>query len=169
MQLTPPAKHHTGSAVPYVVPTDESRPVPWMSQQHHTVWIFLGTFRQCLYLLQTNNNNSNNKIHGSALVHRSVPKYYHSCLERHFYLLIFYCFKVFIEFVTILLLFYVLVFWPRGMWDLSSPTRDRARTPRIGSRSLNQWTAREVPRMSFLNASISSSIHSKFLRNGAHH
>ena len=30
-------------------------------------------------------------------------------------------FKVFIEFVTILLLFYVLVFWPRGMWDLSSP------------------------------------------------
>ena len=33
-------------------------------------------------------------------------------------------FKVFIEFVTILLLFYVLVFWPRGMWDLSSPNRD---------------------------------------------
>ena len=32
--------------------------------------------------------------------------------------------KVFIEFVTILLLFYVLVFWPRGMWDLSSLTRD---------------------------------------------
>ena len=29
-------------------------------------------------------------------------------------------FKVFIEFVTILLLFYVLVFWPRGIWDLSS-------------------------------------------------
>ena len=25
--------------------------------------------------------------------------------------------KVFIEFVTILLLFYVLVFWSRGMWD----------------------------------------------------
>ena len=33
-------------------------------------------------------------------------------------------FKVFIEFVTILLLFYVLVFWPRGMWDLSSPTKE---------------------------------------------
>ena len=31
--------------------------------------------------------------------------------------------KVFIVFVTILLLFYVLVFWPPGMWDLSSPTR----------------------------------------------
>ena len=26
-------------------------------------------------------------------------------------------FKLFIEFVTILLLFHVLVFWPRGMWD----------------------------------------------------
>ena len=34
--------------------------------------------------------------------------------------------KVFIEFVTVLLLFYVLVFWLRGMWDLSSLTRDWA-------------------------------------------
>ena len=34
-------------------------------------------------------------------------------------------FKVFIEFVTILLLFYVLAFyWLRGTWDLSSATRD---------------------------------------------
>ena len=50
-------------------------------------------------------------------------------------------FKVFTEFVTILLLFYVLVFWPGGMWDLSSPTRDRTRTPCIGRQSLNHWTA----------------------------
>ena len=54
-------------------------------------------------------------------------------------------FKVFIEFATILLLFYVLVFWPQGMWDLSSPTRDGIRTPCIGRRSLNHWTTREVP------------------------
>ena len=33
-------------------------------------------------------------------------------------------FKVFIEFVTILLLFYVLALWPRGMWDISTPTKD---------------------------------------------
>ena len=33
-------------------------------------------------------------------------------------------FKDFFEFVTILLLFSVLVFWPGGMWDLSSLTRD---------------------------------------------
>ena len=29
-------------------------------------------------------------------------------------------FKIFIEFVTILLLFYVSVFWPQSVWDLSS-------------------------------------------------
>ena len=34
-------------------------------------------------------------------------------------------FKVFIEFVTILLLLCVLVFWPRGMFELSSQTRDQ--------------------------------------------
>ena len=36
-------------------------------------------------------------------------------------------------------------FWPRGMWDLSSPTRDRTRTPCIGRRSLNHWTSRDAP------------------------
>ena len=54
-------------------------------------------------------------------------------------------FKVFIEFVTILLLFYILVFWPWGMWDLSSPPRDQTRTPCIGRQSLTHWTTREVP------------------------
>ena len=39
---------------------------------------------------------------------------------------------VFIEFVTILLLFYILVFWPPGLWHLSSPARDRTCTPYIG-------------------------------------
>ena len=58
-------------------------------------------------------------------------------------------FKVFIEFVTILLLFYVLLFWLRGMWDLSSPTRDQTRNRCIERRSLNHWTAREVPSQFF--------------------
>ena len=35
-------------------------------------------------------------------------------------------FKVFIRFVTTLLLLCVLTFWPRGLWDLSSLNRDRA-------------------------------------------
>ena len=45
-------------------------------------------------------------------------------------------FKVFMEFVTILLLFYVLVVWLQGMWDLGSLTRDQTCTPCIGRRSL---------------------------------
>ena len=54
-------------------------------------------------------------------------------------------FKVFIKFVTILLLFYVLVFWPQGMWNLNSPTRDQTHTPCVGRRNLNHWTAQDVP------------------------
>ena len=50
---------------------------------------------------------------------------------------------MFIELV--MLLFYVLCFWPRGMWDLRPPTRDWIRTPCIGRWSLNPWATREVP------------------------
>ena len=48
-------------------------------------------------------------------------------------------FKVFIEFVTILLLFYVLVFWPQDMCDLGSLTRDQTCTLYIEKQSLNHW------------------------------
>ena len=44
-------------------------------------------------------------------------------------------FKVFLEFVTILLLLYVLVFWPQRVWDLSSLTGDWTHT--TGRRCLN--------------------------------
>ena len=54
-------------------------------------------------------------------------------------------FKVFIEFVTILLLFYVLVFWPQDLKDLSSLTRDWTHTSCIGRWSLNHWDTRDVP------------------------
>ena len=53
-------------------------------------------------------------------------------------------FKVFIDFATILFLFYVLVFWPQGTWDLNSPTMDRTHSPYIGKQSLNHWTSREA-------------------------
>ena len=43
---------------------------------------------------------------------------------------------MFIEFVTILLLFYVLAFWPRGMWDLSSWARNRTISPALGGEVL---------------------------------
>ena len=45
---------------------------------------------------------------------------------------------------------YVLVFWPQGMWDLSSLVRDQTGTPCIGKQSLNQWTVREDPELRFL-------------------
>ena len=32
----------------------------------------------------------------------------------------------------------------RGLWDLSSSTRNQTHTPRIGSQSLHYWTAKEV-------------------------
>ena len=62
-------------------------------------------------------------------------------------------FKVFNEFVTILLLRYVFwFFWPRGMWDLSSLTC----TPCTRRQSLNHWTAREVPDWTFLRDYLAS-------------
>ena len=45
-------------------------------------------------------------------------------------------FKVFIEFVTILLLFNILAFWPQRMWDPSSPNRDWACTPSLEGKVL---------------------------------
>ena len=57
-------------------------------------------------------------------------------------------FKVFIEFVTILLLFYVLIFWPHALWDTSSAPRDGTRTRCTGRQSLSRWTAREVHALS---------------------
>ena len=77
---------------------------------------------------------------------REVVSTYHwltcSCFIL-FFLKCLFVFKVFIEFVTILFLFYVLDFWSQGRWDLSSPTGDLTHTPCLG-RSLNHWTTREA-------------------------
>ena len=55
-------------------------------------------------------------------------------------------FKVPVEFVIILLLCYVLFFWPWGMWDPSSLTRGWTCTPPLHWRwSPNHSIAREVP------------------------
>ena len=57
-----------------------------------------------------------------------------------------------LNFVTILLLFYVLsfvfffFFWPWGMWNLTFPIRDRTQTPCTGRGSLNHCTARKSHR-----------------------
>ena len=72
-------------------------------------------------------------------------------LSFFFFFLMWTVFKVFIEFVTILLLFYVLVFRPRGIWDLSTPTRDGTLTHCIGRQTPNYWTTREVPKLSLFD------------------
>ena len=48
---------------------------------------------------------------------------------KDFFLLMWTMFKVFIEFVTVLLPFYVLAFWDRGVWDLTFLTRDQIPHP----------------------------------------
>ena len=86
-----------------------------------------------------------------------------------FFFLIWTIFKGFIEFVTILLQFYVLVLWSQGMWDLSSPTRDRTHTPLCARRwSLNHWTTKELPRIeSWLSsANIPPKVTSSFISRG---
>ena len=54
-------------------------------------------------------------------------------------------FKVFTDFFTILLLFYVLDFWLQGMWNLGSPTRDWTHITCLQRQSLKHWTSGEVP------------------------
>ena len=69
-------------------------------------------------------------------------------LDWFFFFKMWTIFKVFIEFVTILLLLFMVflnLFLSQGMWDLNSLTRDRTHTPCIGRQSLNHWTAKEVP------------------------
>ena len=60
--------------------------------------------------------------------------------KRFFFFLTWTSFKVFIEFTTTLFLVSILFFWPQGMWDPSSPTRDGTHTPCIGKQSLNHQT-----------------------------
>ena len=44
-----------------------------------------------------------------------------------------------------MLLFYVLVSCPPGVWDLGPLTRDQIHTPSIGRQRLNHRANREVP------------------------
>ena len=42
---------------------------------------------------------------------------------------------------------FILLAMPCGMWDLSSPTKDRTQAPCLEAWSLNHWTAREAPQL----------------------
>ena len=58
-------------------------------------------------------------------------------------------FKVFIEFLTILLLFHILVFWPRGMWDLSSRPGIEPVPPALEGEVLSTGPPRKSRRLGF--------------------
>ena len=62
-------------------------------------------------------------------------------------------FLVFIELVTILLLFAFLFLWPWGIQDLRYLTKDWIRTGCMGRWSLKLWTARKVPWTCFWHSS----------------
>ena len=62
--------------------------------------------------------------------------------------------------ILLLLLFYVLDFWPQSMWYLNSPTRDWTHTPCIGrqrlttghpGKSLKQILYSRYPRMAYIH------------------
>ena len=55
------------------------------------------------------------------------------------------------------------VFWPKGIWDLSSPTRDWTCTPCLGRWSFNHWTTREVPYFSIKMVSIKMWMNRMFI------
>ena len=68
--------------------------------------------------------------------HWTAREFLHCSLS--FFFLMWTIFKVFTEFVTVLFLFCVLVFWPLG-------TRNQTHAHCIGRWSLNHWTTREIP------------------------
>ena len=61
-------------------------------------------------------------------------------------------FKAFLEFVTVLLLFHVLLFWLRGLWDLSLFMRDPIR-PGIPILESEVLTTTKVVLITFLDVS----------------
>ena len=44
---------------------------------------------------------------------------------------------------------FVVLFWPHGIWNCNSPTRDQVHTPCNGGRIPNHWTLREVSLVQF--------------------
>ena len=61
--------------------------------------------------------------------------------------------KVFIEFATTLLWFYVLFFWLIGIGILVRQSGIKTHIPCIGKGSLNHWTSREVSGLLFKGSS----------------
>ena len=69
--------------------------------------------------------------------------------------------KVITEFVTTLFLFYDLVFWLQGVWNLGSLTRDQTLSPCSGRGGLNLCDTREVLRPVHFKQNISNTLFSE--------
>ena len=69
---------------------------------------------------------------------------YHLFLCSMFFFFMWSIFQIFIEFVSILFLFYVLDLWPWGTGALSSPARDWTHTSSNRKWSLSHWTTMET-------------------------
>jgi len=78
---------------------------------------------------------------------KSKPYHYLDSVAGQLFLFKYFlkCGSFFIEFVITLLLFNVLVFWPWGMWDLSSQIRGRTHNPCIGMQRGSPWETILMP------------------------
>ena len=100
-----------------------------------------------------------------------VGVFYQQVVIRFFFFKFFFDvdnFKVFIEFITILFLFYVLVFWPRDMCDHNSLIRDRSCTPCIGKVKFQPLVHQGSPSRQFWSPGgvISKEVANRELREG---
>ena len=115
-----------------------------------------------LSVVSVNSWNCNFSVVSNSLLHYFVLKLFHSWLLGApsgwlvilvFFFKIFWCgpfLKSLLNLLQYCFCFMFWCFWPWGMWDLSSPTRDRTRAPCIGRRSFNRLTAKEVLGLSSL-------------------
>ena len=103
------------------------------------------TFREgaCCSALSTQSTHTPNR-HESCSIYCELIRLWPSISFFGFKVLllpwsIFWLYWIFLQYC-----FYVLAFWPWGMWNLGSSSRDRTHTPCVGRFSLNSWTTREV-------------------------
>ena len=122
---------------------------PLFSAQCRNLHFWLLAYCNCIALVtviqEWRNPIKGNEMQGEFL--EPLKERHGSCLLDLFFkiFLMWTIFKVFIEFVTTLLLFYVLFFGPKARGVLTPWPWIKTHSPCIGKWSLNHWTSREVP------------------------
>ena len=86
--------------------------------------------------LSTAQGGHNSTVTTIIPVQATITSYCHQLFFFKIFFLIWTVFQIFIELVTILLLFYVLVFWLRGMWDLLPQPGIEPKPPTLDGRVL---------------------------------